>query len=184
MALDRNRMADKTIVTSGLSRRHWLCSAGGGLATLGLAGALKAAERQARGPNILEIKVRKVELPKGTTARQYFAGLKKALRTQELPEGWKVDIEWRNPNTIKGRTKNWQTAEFTKALRESRKGFTTVVKKILAKHAGELPPAPAKKKAAAAPAQAELFAPSAKEKRSAASKKGWATRRAKKAAAK
>ncbi len=35
---------------TGQTRRHWLQSAGGGLATLGLAGALDAAERQARGP--------------------------------------------------------------------------------------------------------------------------------------
>src|SRR5512136_260687 len=34
----------------GQTRRHWLQSAGGGLAALGLAGALDAAERQARGP--------------------------------------------------------------------------------------------------------------------------------------
>src|SRR5262249_41921716 len=32
------------------TRRHWLQSAGGGLAALGLAGALDAGERQARGP--------------------------------------------------------------------------------------------------------------------------------------
>jgi len=135
----------------------------------------KKKTRKKRGPNILEIKVRKVSLPKGTTARQYFAGLKKALRTQELPEGWEVDIAWRNPNTLKGRTKNWQQAEFTTALRESRKGFTTVVRKILAKHAGELPPAPAKKKV---DHPAKLTAAELKARRSAAAKKGWATRRA------
>jgi len=156
----------------------------------------KKKARKKRGPNILEIKVRKVELPKGTTARQYFAGLKKALRTQELPEGWKVDLAWRNPNTIKGRTKNWQQAPFTTALRESRKGFTTVVRKILAKHAGELPPPtkrapakdglgwalPLKKRTAAqkrvAANQERVEAQNRYAQRSAASKKGWITRRA------
>lgn len=44
-------MATDQQLTNGLSRRHWLHSAGGGLATLGLAGFLGAAERQARGPH-------------------------------------------------------------------------------------------------------------------------------------
>jgi hypothetical protein len=39
---------ERTLI--GQTRRRWLQSAGGGLAALGLAGALDAAERQARGP--------------------------------------------------------------------------------------------------------------------------------------
>lgn len=143
-----------------------------------------AKKRKKRGPNVLQIKIKKVTLPKGTTTAQYLAGLKKALRTQELPDGWEVDLAWRNPNTLKGRTKNWQQGEFTDTLRASRKGFTTVVRKILAQHMAELPPAPAKKKTAAkktakkTAAQQELFAPTRAEKLSAAAKKGWITRRA------
>src|SRR5262245_32464499 len=37
--------------TSALSRRHWLHAAGGGLAALGVAGAIDAAERRSRGPH-------------------------------------------------------------------------------------------------------------------------------------
>src|SRR5262249_48315678 len=43
-------MFDESTLVNGLTRRHWLQSAGGGLAALGLAGALDAGERQARGP--------------------------------------------------------------------------------------------------------------------------------------
>ncbi len=132
----------------------------------------KKKARKKRGPNILQIKIRKVELPPGTTARQYYAGLKKALRGGDLPEGWNVDLAWRNPHTIKGRTKDWQETDFSTAIRESRKGFATVVGKIINQHAAQLPPPPPRKRA---PAPAQV--PDVKAKRSAASKKGWITRR-------
>ncbi len=135
-----------------------------------------ARKRKKRGPNILEIKIRKVELPKGTTTAQYIAGLKRAVRTKELPEGWNVDIAWRNPNTLKGRTRNWQQGDWSTTLRESRRGFATVVNNVLRKFAGEQP-TPRKKAAPRKKTAAQVF-----KSRSAAAKKGWATRRANAAA--
>lgn len=84
-----------------------------------------------RRSNPLQISIRKVSLPEGVTAPEYIAKLRKALRTKELPDGWEVDIAWRNPNTKKGRTKDWQQGSWGEVLQASRSGFATVVAKTL-----------------------------------------------------
>ena len=137
-----------------------------------------ARKKTGRKNNKLQVKVKRVELPAGTTTAEYLKGLLRGMKTGELPEGWDVRLAWRNPDTKKGRSKNWQEGDFNQVIRESRSGFATVVRRILRAAAGDAPePRPKKKAKVKRPKlpAAELHA-----RRSAASKKGWETRRKKK----
>jgi hypothetical protein len=134
------------------------------------------AKRKGRRSNPLQINVHKVALPPGVTASEYFAGLKKAVKTKTLPDGWEVDIEWRNPATKQGATRNWQSGEWGDVLRNSRAGFATVLNRIIKAAAGDTSPEPAKKKTKPAKKK-KLPKSELKKRRSAASKKGWETRR-------
>lgn len=153
-----------------------------------MAGKKRRGKR--RGSNPLQIRIIKMDLPFGVTPRQYITGLKKALRTQELPEGWDVEIGWRNPNTIKGRSKDWQEGPWQEVLQASRSGFSTVVGRVLDRAAAGLKEEPAAKKRSEAAKKgaatrkadkARAAKLAAAQKRSAAAKKGAATRKAKKA---
>lgn len=143
-------------------------------------------------PRRLEINVSKISIPEGTTRRQYFQTLKRGLREKQLPEGFAIDIAWRNPETKKGRSKDWQQGEWGDVLGESSDGFRKLVTNVIKRYAGEdwgrgrgqapesVKKQPAAKKSAGKPKKKEQ---TVAEKRSAAAKKGWETRR-KNAAAK
>jgi hypothetical protein len=79
----------------------------------------------------LQIKIRRIETPAGLTGKKYIAGLKRAVRTGELPEGWAVDVAWRNPDTKVGVSKDWQEGDFESVLSESSSGFKTAMMNIL-----------------------------------------------------
>jgi hypothetical protein len=96
----------------------------------------KAKRTKKRTANPLEINIKKVYLPPGTTGPEYLAGLKRALQTKKLPEDWVVNLEWRNPNTKSGKTKHWQSGDWNNVLRKSRSGFATVVGRVLSAAAG------------------------------------------------
>jgi hypothetical protein len=54
-----------------------------------------------------------------------------SIGSGSLPEDWEIDLSWRNPETKKGRSANWQEGEFMEVVQSSSKGFTTVLKRIL-----------------------------------------------------
>lgn len=104
-----------------------------------------------------------------------------------------MEIAWRNPDTKAGRSKDWQHGEWSEVLNASTAGFKRVVTNVIKRYAGDdwgpakkEPPAkkpPAKKAAkqkktpVSKPAGTKKTKASLFQKRSAASKKGWETRR-------
>ena len=109
-----------------------------------------------------------------STRAKYLTGLKRAVRTGVMPEDWEVNLSWRNPDTKKGRTKEWQTGDFETVLAESNDGFRKAVMNILLKQGGEEPLTPAqpvvKKKPAPAPAPKKKAKKPAKKKAGVAKK--------------
>lgn len=119
--------------------------------------------RKKRGANRLQIRIIKGELPAGVTTAEYVAGLRRAVRTKELPSGWNIQIAWRNPNTLQGRSKYWQEGDWEDVLSASRSGFATVVDRVLRSAEAQIP--------------AEDRAEAKRKKRSEAAKKGAETKR-------
>lgn len=58
--------------------------------------------------------------PKGSTRHDRLMAIRTAIKTGELPKGWKPArdnwVSWRNPDTKKGRSKNWQSDSLTGVL--------------------------------------------------------------------
>jgi len=127
-------------------------------------------KRKARKPrrNPLQIRVRRIRVPKELSATAYLDGLMDAVRTRHLPVGWHVEIGWRNPAVKKGKSRDWRYREFTDTLRRSRGGFATVVYRVLRRARARLEREVLPKLRAE---QKEFL------RRSEAAKKGWATRR-------
>lgn len=88
-------------------------------------------KKQARF-NPLQIKIDVVSLPRRVKPETFHKRLLAAIDSgEDLPRGWNVQISWRNPATKNGRTKNWQTDEFTDALSNSSAGFRNVAKRAI-----------------------------------------------------
>lgn len=152
--------------------------------------------------NRLKIEVVPVTIPAGVTHAEMLPELYRSVDRRRLPRGWEVDLAWRNPDTAHGHSRNWKQGDWTTVLSASTSGFSTALKSIIAEEMGEAPPqldlfeAPAKpKKKAAEPkkkaaakkkskAKKKLTPKQLAKKRSAAARKGWATRRARANAAK
>lgn len=80
--------------------------------------------------NPLEVKIRMVSIPK-VKALKYWQTLLRAAETgADLPRGWDVEIQWRNPMTRSGVTKRWRADAFSDAINESRSGFIEAVREI------------------------------------------------------
>jgi hypothetical protein len=123
--------------------------------------------------NPLQTKIRARSLPRGVTPDIYRRTLIAVARGErEMPDGWEVDISWRNPATKKGRSRHWQTDEFSSAIENSNSGFSTAVQFSLAGWSSPI----------------ESSVASIERERAAAGMlsrwdKGWATRRARAARA-
>lgn len=94
--------------------------------------------REYNAGNPLQLRLQAVSIPKGVTPERYLKGLLRATVTGELPRNWEVLIHWRNPATAHGRTKNWQSSEFTEALGDSSAGFTSTVRLMIQQKLMEL----------------------------------------------
>lgn len=139
--------------------------------------------RARRKPRPVQIRVKVVSVPAGVSHGEFLAGLDGAVVSKQLPDDWEVDIMWRNPTTQQGRSKDWQRGDWETVLTDSSPGFQTVVANAVDRQLGITPAAkrkasptrkaPAKKKAKRKPTEKQV-----KAKRSAASRKGWITRRA------
>jgi len=137
----------------------------------------------------LKINVNPVSVPADFSHAEFLEVLDRAVDTQRLPAGWEVDLEWRNPDTHSGRTRQWQSGEWGHVLRASTSGFSSALKAIIREEMGEFPPAPTPKKKQAKKTgpkkkakQKKLTPKQLAKKRTDAAQKGWATRRAKAAA--
>lgn len=143
-------------------------------------------------PRRIEVNISKISIPEGTTRKQYFQTLKRGLSDGELPDGWEIDIAWRNPDTKVGRSKDWQQGDWQSVLEASTEGFKQVVKNVIKRYAGDdwggrLVREPVKKQRAKkpiagkpkkkTPKPSQTLPLTTAAKRSAAAKKGWATRR-------
>ena len=88
-----------------------------------------------RKPRPLNLKVHVVNLPEGTTKGEYLSALAEAVLTHELPDGYEVELSWKNPTTKKGRSREWQAGEFTEVLSDSAAsspGFAMAVSNAIA----------------------------------------------------
>ncbi len=82
--------------------------------------------------NPLQIRVEAISIPKRIKPLVYMRELIHAVDTgEDLPRGWSVDIHWRNPATRSGRTRHWQSDEFSGAVADSSAGFRTLLRRML-----------------------------------------------------
>lgn len=153
----------------------------------------KHKNRKRRKPRPIQVRIRRESLPRGVSPDEYWSTLREAASSGgELPDDWEVRIEWRNPTTKTGRSKDWQSNDFSQAIGESSAGFAMVVGNAIDQKISDLgiDAGPRRRKAKkpaakkAPPKKKPLTKFEAAQKRSAASRKGWATRRAKAAAQK
>lgn len=82
-------------------------------------------------PNVLQVRIQALKVPARMSKETYLRGLLKAIDTGVLPRGVEVELHWRNPNTITGRTKNWQSDDFNQAIADSSAGFSGVVRRAI-----------------------------------------------------
>jgi hypothetical protein len=131
---------------------------------------MRKKKAHSKRKNPLQIRIKRLVIPKGVKPSEYFDTLLRAVETKHLPDGWSIELGWRNPETKKGRSRDWQSGEFAEVLRSSasRGGFATVVYRTIrrAQAAQEQQPLPK------ARATRKEFL-----RRSRAAKKGWVTRR-------
>ena len=90
--------------------------------------------RKNNDKNPLQIRLQTDSLPKSVTPKQYYRRLlEHIVKGTPLPSKWEVNLSWRNPNTLLGRTKDWQTDDFESAIADSRSGFVSIVHRELLK---------------------------------------------------
>lgn len=89
----------------------------------------KAKKRKRKNP--LQVRIQLVNKPVRMKPKTYLRTLLQAISTGEMPDGLEVELHWRNPATRQGRTKNWQSDEFTNAISESSAGFAGVVRRSI-----------------------------------------------------
>lgn len=82
-------------------------------------------------PNRLEIRLQAKAKPPRMSAERYLRELYRATFTGELPRGLEVDLHWRNPDTVSGRSRNWQSDTFEGALESSSDGFREIVRRMI-----------------------------------------------------
>ncbi len=79
----------------------------------------------------LDLRIQAIAKPRRMSPEQYLKALKKATVTGELPRGLEVELHWRNPDTMSGRSKNWQSDDFLGALESSTDGFRAIVRAMI-----------------------------------------------------
>lgn len=88
--------------------------------------------RKNNARNPLQVRLRARSLPKGTSPKKFYRRLIEHMTTgRPLPSSWEVEIGWRNPGTIAGRTKHWQYDNFEDAVADSREGFNGLLHSVL-----------------------------------------------------
>lgn len=92
----------------------------------------RATKRRKRKPNILQVRIEALSVPARMKPETYLKTLLNVLGgRQEMPENLDVELHWRNPNTRQGRTKQWQSGEYTEVLTDSSSGFSSVVRRAI-----------------------------------------------------
>jgi hypothetical protein len=150
----------------------------------------KHKNRKRSRPRELQVKVH-LAIPKqiGTEAAKVLLERNLASGYYGKAEDWGVDIEWKNPNTKVGRSREWQRGDWTTVLQDSSgsPGFAMAVRNALRAARGKAPLKPKAKPEKQLPlfpkpkAKAKKRKPTEKQvkaRRSAAARKGWKTRRA------
>ena len=142
--------------------------------------------------NPIEFTFRSVKGHAGASQREIFrAALHKVIEGEDKP-GWEIgELGWRNPETQKGRTSDWQFAPVSEALGASSAGFKDLLVGYLEEEIEAQRPAPRRKPRPAPQYKGEKYArrigkqiekhaaeSAHKITRHAAAKKGWITRRA------
>lgn len=152
----------------------------------------KHKNRKRNRPRRIQLSIKRLQIPAGVSNEESIKVMQRSLKSGDpLPEDWDVEISWRNPNTKVGRSKDWQSGEWSEVLQDSSgsPGFSRAVGNALRVAAGQpivkpkadkrqgnlfvKPKQTAKQTKAKPKTAAAVFS-----KRSAAAKKGWATRRA------
>lgn len=82
-------------------------------------------------PNRIEIRLRAIAKPPRMSAERYLRELYRATFTGKLPRGLEVELGWRNPDTVSGRSRNWQYDSFEGALESSSDGFREIVRQVI-----------------------------------------------------
>jgi hypothetical protein len=96
--------------------------------------------RKDNSKNPLQISMRAISLPRGTSPKKYLTRLLQHIKTGDpLPPSWDVEISWRNPGVHSGRSKNWQTDDFESAVSESSDGFNSIVAEAIHRKLRRLP---------------------------------------------
>jgi len=110
-------------------------------------------------------------VPRGVDPETYVLTLIEAAENEHLPSKWDIELRWRNPDTKRGRTQEWQSGEMLEVLNDSASGwgpgFATVVVRVLLRELARIrrEPLPRGRK------QRKVFL-----KYSLASRKGWETK--------
>lgn len=92
-----------------------------------------------RRRNPLQVRVNAIRLPKRLKRSTYLKRLLDAISSgEDLPRGWQVEIEWRNPATKNGKTKHWQADDFVDALANSSAGFRNVTARAILSAMGRI----------------------------------------------
>lgn len=65
------------------------------------------------------------------TPKNYLRALLRAIDLGEMPRGLDVELYWRNPETVNGRSLRWQSGEFTEVIQDSSAGFGSIVRRAI-----------------------------------------------------
>ena len=87
--------------------------------------------RKKRKQSRIELRIQAVKRPKRMKPTTFYAALLRAMDSGEMPRGIDVQLHWRNPETISGRSREWQSDEFMTALEDSSEGFSTLVRRAI-----------------------------------------------------
>lgn len=79
----------------------------------------------------IDIRVQALSVPDTMLRDDYFRALLRGMATGTYPRGLEVELHWRNPETKHGRSREWQSGEFSEVVADSSEGFSTVLRSML-----------------------------------------------------
>lgn len=105
---------------------------------------MESMPRKRQAP--IEFRIKALKVPRGTDSVRYLRSLLTGMDTGILPRGVQVELFWRNPETMSGRSKDWQSDDFLNAVSESNAGFASALRTVIQRKIyGGFRPAPPEK---------------------------------------